>query len=199
MKCKNCGSILVKGQVICSNCDTINPKETDVNDYSNYQKISYNKTNQNDIDDQIYNNDFEKENLNNDEEINNKNNKNYIIAIFILIVVIIGLVFGSKYLVEYLKNDGDSSKENEFLTKYKTIYQDINVRLSLGQEAVCDNDCSNIYDYDNNIYDLIIYDKDTFYEIHFTNNNNMSLNMDECISLTDVTCENNKITGKIYK
>ena len=199
MKCKNCGAILVKGQVICSNCDTINSNETDVNDYSDYQKISYNKTNQNDIDDQIYNNDFEKENLNNDEEINNKNNKNYIIAIFILIVVIIGFVFGSKYLVEYLKNDGDSSKENEFLTKYKTIYQDINVRLSLGQEAVCDNDCSNIYDYDNNNYDLIIYDKDTFYEIHFTNNNNMSLNMDECISLTDVTCENNKITGKVYK
>ena len=199
MKCKNCGSILVKGQIICSNCDAVNSVETGVNDYNNYQKISYNKTNQNDIDDQIYNNDFEKENLNNDEEINNKNNKNYIIAIFILIVVIIGFVFGSKYLVEYLKNDGDSSKENEFLTKYKTIYQDINVRLSLGQEAVCDNDCSNIYDYDNNNYDLIIYDKDTFYEIHFTNNNNMSLNMDECISLTDVTCENNKITGKIYK
>ena len=199
MKCKNCGSILVKGQIICSNCDTVNSNEIDIKDYNNYPKTSFNKINENDIDDQIYNDDFKKENIDSNEDIDNKNNKNYILAIFILVIVVIMLFFVAKYLVTYFKNDEESIKENEFLTKYKTIYQDINVRLSLGQEVVCDNDCSNIYDYDNSNYDLIIYDKDAFYEIHFTNNNNMSLNMDECISLTDVTCENNKITGKIYK
>ena len=58
---------------------------------------------------------------------------------------------------------------------------------------------TTFYDYDNNNYNLTIYDKETFYEIHFINNNNIALNMEECISLTDVTCENNKIIGKIYK
>ena len=199
MKCKNCGSILVKGQIICSNCDAVNSVETGVNDYNNYQKISYNKTNKNDIDDQIYNNDFEKENISSKEDIDSKNNKNYIIAISILVMVVIVLLFGAKYLVNYFKNDEETVKENLFLDKYETIYQDINIRLSLGQEVACEKNCSNIYDYDINDYNLTIYDKDTFYEIHFINNNNMVLNMEECISLTNVTCENTKIIGKIYK
>lgn len=100
MKCKRCGSILVKGQIICSVCDTDNSEQINLfNTYPQYnnEKESYpvDNTEENSYPQYNYEEDTQKKDKKNDKK--KENNKKFNDLLFVLLMIIV-LIFSLYFL-----------------------------------------------------------------------------------------------------
>ena len=188
MRCFKCGAQLAPGQKICSICDTDNSKQIYEEGPSyNYEQVNYD----NSINEVIKNEDevgLEKE----------SSNKGSLISVVIILIVFIVAIFGIKLTINNINNNKKKveNKENEIFKLYKKIKNDIEIKINLGEEIVCDINCDEYYDFNNDVYSLIVDEDEDYYIIELTDNIN---NIDLSLCSSDLKCDESTIIGYIEK
>lgn len=213
MNCKNCGSPLVSGQVICSNCDTENIVD------NNEQNKAYNDVNQNMINTSINNFNMINDNTNYNNQTNStynnyesgfveekpKKEKNIVLIIVIAVIFVPMILIGLLALVFVIATSSinstlENARNNQLVEEYKIIKKTIQTYYSSGGEVVCDDNCSLLFDLDEDLYELEVYDEGSYFKIELeSTNDSLNLTADDCKNIDNTVCTGNEIIGRIYK
>ena len=196
---------------LVSNGNSVINQESNVNSDSVYNQNNDIQMPQNSL-----SNDYNSENMvyssstiNNDMNLKigkKKSKAGFIVAMIVIVAVLVSL--GAKILIPIVTTKKvistiSTAKLNSIIDKYKMIEKNVKMFIYVEQPVTCNSDCSKLYDYDENYFDIKVTDKDTYYQIELKaigeRYKGANLDSDKCQDLSNATCNGNKITGKVYK
>lgn len=135
-----------------------------------------------------------------------KSKAGFIIAMIVIVAVLVSL--GAKILIPIVTTKKaisaiSTAKLNSIIDEYKIIEKNVKMFAYVEQPVTCNSDCYELYDYDENYFDIKVTDKDTYYQIELKaigeTYKGANLDSDKCQDLSNATCNGNEITGKVYK
>lgn len=116
-----------------------------------------------------------------------------------LVALAIIMVISAKQVNSTISN----SRQDSFISTYKMIQREIEVKIANNENASCDGDCSLLYNYDDSSFDVEVTDMIDYYKIDFEVDDdkyrNFKFTNDACSNLSDAVCDENEIIGRVYK